>query len=307
MKTNRLARINRLLSVRFNDADSFADFIDLKYKANEREYIRFEKEFREAMRVIHDYCLKVFEEKINSDTVRLWYSRIELLSKNISAIEFNIQNTLLDYKAHSDTPERFFEKEINAEVATTPYNIVYDKYADVLARRIKAYEKYDSYIALSRSIFSEVFNQFQRQFKDYLPDIKNESQTVIEGQNTYKSFNYSKHAGKDKFDRINALSKYLKESGLIGTKTKDLDVIEIFNDAKINRKVNWTGKRNEFAYFIRSLKDNELLSGYDENRIWEKAKSCFLINNASFTIANIKTNLKLKDSSKIDKAIDLLK
>ncbi|MDP4267380.1 MAG: hypothetical protein Q8880_08095 [Bacteroidota bacterium] len=83
----------------------------------------------------------------------------------------------------------------------------------------------------------------------------------------------------------------------------------IFSGNKISTKVNWTGTESELVYFIKKLKENNLIEDLNKS-IWDVTDKCFLINNQP--INNIKSLhesklTNLQSQSLLNKAIHFFK
>lgn len=309
MELSKIATINRALGERFNSIDSFIEYIDVSYKASPKLLPVYEKRLKTELGHIHDYLLGIFEGKITKDTLREMLSRINILVKNVNSIRINISNSLRDYEMHQGIPERFFEAEMNKDINSgKSKSLVYSKYSRLLNNELVRFDVYDSYIQKSFTILQDVFRQLLNQFPQYAKSIKSHSRktAVNRTEGITESFNLVL-SGVERVRKIESLFQYLKQEKLIETKTSCKNFSNLFLGVPIRKKVNWTGKTNHLGYFIKQLKEIEILSGIDEKRTWTIAKACFLINGKLINIDNLKTNCNPTDKEVIRSAIALLK
>lgn len=309
MELSKIATINKSLGERFNSIDSFIEYIDVTYKTNPKLLSIYEKRLKTELSIIHDYLLGIFEERITKDTLRDMLFRINILVKATNSIRINISNSLRDYEMHQGIPERFFEMEMSREMKSgKSKSLVYEKYSRLLNKELERYDVYDSYIQKSFIIFKDVFGLLLNQFPQYAKDNKSLTKKMVVSRNEgiTESFNLIL-SGVERVRKIESLFQYLKREKLIETKTSSKNFSNLFLGVPIKKKINWVGNTNYLGYFIKQLKEIEIISGIDENRIWEITRACFLIKGKLINIDNLKTNCNPKDKEVIRSAIALLK
>src|SRR5687767_10166411 len=115
MELSKITSINIKLGKRYDNINSFKEYIDTAYSADTKHISIYKERLQTDLDIINNYLLSYFEEKITDKTLKHFLSRIQIIRKNIENIRINISDRLLDYNTHREIPERFYERQMDEE------------------------------------------------------------------------------------------------------------------------------------------------------------------------------------------------